>query len=223
SDVATRENQINAVVTHLQTSSNALREEIARLKRKPQRKSGANDPQAANAPKQPTPVHRIVAFLCQLALHSEPAQSYLGEQFETLHEAAPWLEGIPLLERILSAAPDPNSNAAVNAFMGSLEEADRLALLRESNLDGAPSDGLQAAEHALGLLSATVLQKRDAAVKAALKEPNLAPARMVELLEQAKEISALMRGIGQRSEFDDELPKSTFKAKEPEWKRKKRE
>jgi hypothetical protein len=41
---------------------------------------------------------------------------------------------------------------------------------------------------------------------------------MIELLEEAKEISSLLRGIGQRSEFDDELPASTFRPKKPDWK-----
>jgi hypothetical protein len=125
-----------------------------------------------------------------------------------------------LLEQILAAAPDPTSNAAVNAFLGGLPDADRLSLTSEAALEGAPPDGMQAAEHALALLSATVLQRRDAAVKAALKQPGLAAPRMIELLEEAKEISALMRGIGQRSEFDDELPPSTFKPKPPPgWKK----
>ena len=43
--------------------------------------------------------------------------------------------------------------------------------------------------------------------------------RTKELLEEAKEISGLLRGIGQRSEFDDELPPSTYRPKVPEWKR----
>ncbi len=84
----------------------------------------------------------------------------------------------------------------------------------------ATVDGLQAAEVELALLSATVLQRRDASVKAAMKDPSLTPERMFNLLEEAKEISGLLRGIGQRSEFDDELPASTWKAKEPEWKKK---
>ena len=143
----------------------------------------------------------------------------LGEQFETLHEAARWVEGIPLLESVLAAAPDPSSNASVNAFLGGLPESDRLALTREVIMQGAAVDGMQAAEHALALLSATVLQRRDAAVKAALKEPGMAPERMNYLLEEAKEISALLRGIGQRTEFDDELPASTWKPKVPVWKK----
>ncbi len=220
-DVAARENQINSVVAHLQTSSSALRQEIARLKSKPQRaaRENPNSEEHAEAPAGPTPLHRIVAFLCHLALSSAPAQYLLGEQFETLHEASRWLEGIPLLEAILAAAPDPGSNAAVNAFLGQLPEPDRLALTRDVVLEGAPEDGMLAAEHALALLSGTVLQRRDAAVKAALKEPGLATARMVELLEEAKEISGLLRGIGQRSEFDDELPAPTFRPKQPEWKK----
>ena len=221
SDFAARENQINAVASHLQTSATALRHEIAKLKARPQRirtdAPGLTD--IGGTPAEPTPLHRIVGFLCHLALSSAAAQHLLGEQFETLHEAAPWLEGIRLLEEILTVAPDPESNAAVNAFLGGLPESDRLALTREVVLEGAPLDGMQAAEHALSLLSATVLQRRDAAVKAALKEPGLAPARMVFLLEEAKEISALLRGIGQRTEFDDELPASTWKPKAPPWKK----
>lgn len=221
-DVASRENQINSVVAHLQTSSSALRQEIARIKAKPQRAQRDRSEPDVSPPVvvEPTPMHRIVAFMCHLALSSAGAQHLLGEQFETLHEATRWLEGIPLLERILVAGPDPGSSASVNAFLGGLPECDRLALIRDAVLEGAPEDGMLAAEHALALLSATVLQRRDAAVKATLKEPGISPERMTKLLEEVKEISELMRGIGQRSEFDDELPKSTYKPKEPEWKKK---
>ncbi|MCU0748534.1 MAG: DNA primase [Akkermansiaceae bacterium] len=222
SDVAAREDQINTVVAHLRTSATVLRQEIARIKSKPQRSYQDRSDSSAivEAPAEPTSMHRIVAFLCHLALNSAPAQHLLGEQFETLHEASRWLEGIPLLESILAAAPDPTSNAAVNAFISSLPESDRLALGLEAAIEAAPDDGMQAAEHALALLSGTVLQKRDAAIKAALKEPGLSTERMMELLEEAKEIRSLMQGIGQRSEFDDELPASTFKPKVPEWKKK---
>ena len=221
SDFADRENQINVVAGLLQTSATALRQEIARLKARPQVRQGeAPDGDAERtAPAEPTRMHRIVAFMCHLALTSAAAQHLLAEQYETLHEATPWLEGIPLLESILSAAPDPTSNAAVNAFLAGLPEPDRLALQREVALTGAPDDGMLAAEHALSLLSGTVLQRRDASVKAALKQPGLTVERMMELLEEAKEISSLLRGIGQRSEFDDDLPPSTFRPKVPGWKK----
>lgn len=220
-DFAARENQLNIVATHLQTSSVALREAIAKAKAKPKRNfdDAALRSAEKSPPAEPTRLHRIVAFLCHLALSSGSAQRYLAEQFETLHEANRWLEGIPLLEVILGAAPDPASNATVNAFLGGLPEPDRMALAREtSSLDGVTVDGMQAAEQALALLSGTVLQRRDAAVKAELKQAGLTSERMIELLHEAKEISALLRGIGQRSEFDDELPASTWKPKEPAWK-----
>ena len=219
-DSSARESQLNIVATHLQTSTVSLREAVAKAKTQPKR-TYAETPAKNEAPRaEPTRLHRIVAFLCHLALSSGPAQRLLGEQFETLHEARRWLEGIQLLEVILAAAPDPASNAAVNAFFGSLPESDRLALTHEtSSLDGVSLDGMQAAEQALALLSGTVLQRRDAAVKAELKQPGLPAARMVELLHEAKEISGLLRGIGQRSEFDDELPASTWKAKSPPWRK----
>jgi DNA primase len=222
-DFAVQDNQLNLVAVHLQTSTQALREAITKAKANPKKTytEKADSLQDVGAAVEPTPLHRIVAFLCHLALTSGPAQHLLGEQFETLHEAQRWVEGISLLEAILGAAPDPASNAAVNAFMAGLPEADRRALSGESaGLQGVTLDGMQAAEQALALLSATVLQRRDAAVKAELKQPGLEPARLFELLEEAKEISSLLRGIGQRSEFADELPPSTWKPKVPAWKKK---
>ena len=95
-----------------------------------------------------------------------------------------------------------------------------MALAHEtSSLEGVSLDGMQAAEQALALLSGTVLQRRDAAVKAELKHPGLTAVRMVELLHEAKEIAVLLSGIGGRSQFDDELPASTWKAKAPPWKK----
>jgi DNA primase len=221
-DFAVQDNQLNVVAVHLQTSTQSLREAIAKAKAKakPKRsyvpKTESSD--QAEVLVEPTKLHRIVAFLCHLALSSGPAQHFLAEQFETLHEANRWLEGVSLLEIILGAAPDPASNAAVNMFMGTLSDADRLALTHETSaLEGVSLDGMQAAEQALALLSGTVLQRRDAAVKAELKQSNLAPERLLELLHETKEISNLMRGIGQRSEFDDELPASTFREKPPAW------
>jgi len=216
SDFAARENEINVVSTRLKTSAATLRQEIAKLMKKPTRQDSRNDDEPGDDVVEPTKLHRVVEVLCQLALGSAAAQHFLCEQFETIHEASRWLEGIALLETILSAAPDPATPAAVNAFLGRLAEADRLALQRGAG--EAVANGLEAAEESLGLLSSIVLHKRDAAVKAELKEPGLDAARMIELLEESKEISGLMRGLRQRAEFDDELPPSTFKPKEPAWK-----
>lgn len=220
-DPSALDTQLNIAAVGLQTSARSLREAIAKAQAKPKRSYSEPKEEERNAPAEPTRMHRIVAFLCHLALTSGPAQLYLGEQFETLHEAQRWLEGISLLEVILGAAPDPESNAAINAFLGGLPDADRLALAREtSSLDGVTLDGMQAAEQALALLSATVLQRRGAAVTAELKQSGLSVERIMELVQETKEISSLLRSIGQRTEFDDELPEATFKPKEPAWKSK---
>jgi DNA primase len=219
-DAAAREHQINVVAVYLGISAGSLREAIVKAKKFPQREPRAQGGESVETV-EPTKLHRIVSTLCHLALSSGAAQHFLAEQFETLHEADRWVEGIPVLEKILAGAPDPSSPAALNAFMGGMSPADRMALSEEI-LDWDPNEqeGISGAEHALSSLSALVLQRRDAAVKAALKEPGLPAERLIALLEEAKEISSLMRAIGQRSEFDDQLPASTWKPKEPEWKRK---
>ena len=221
SDSAAREYQINVAAVYLGITASALKEAIVQAKKFPQR--GADRTLAGAAVvefAEPTKLHRIVSTLCHLALTSATAQHFLAEQFETLHESQQWIEGIPLLERILSSAPDPASSAALNMFMAGLPEGDRLALSAESqDWWEADIDPMQAAEHALASLSALVLQRRDAAVKAAMKEPGLSPERLKTLLEEAKELSLLMKGIPQRSEFDDQLAAQTVKREEPPWKK----
>lgn len=219
SDHAARDHQINVVATHLGISAASIREGIARMKRWRKRDDRTNT-EEQEAVVEPTPIHSIVNELCHLALSSSEAQHFLAEQFESLHEADRWVEGIPLLERILGAAPDPSSSTAVNAFMLGLPEADRLALSNEAaRWVAGNANGLQSAEQSLALLSSDVIQKRAAAVKYAMNEPGLSPQRLTELLNEAKEISALMRG-SQRFEFDDQLAPSTYRPKPPPWKKK---
>lgn len=208
--------QLNLVATHLKTSANALRESISKAQKNPRKSHGAKeeDSAASSAPVVPTALHDTVAYLCHLAISSAQAQHFLGEQFETLHEAIRWVEGIPLLEAILGGAPDPSSPASVNTFLASLSEADRLALAQVSGAwSGKSEEPLEAAERSLGMLSGIVLHRRDAALKAEMNQVGLPAGRMVELLQEAKEIQMLMREMGQRSHFNDELPPSTYKEK----------
>ncbi len=219
-DHAARDQQINIVATMLGLGSVTLREGISNAVRKATAQAqrpvrGQQEEQTAVV--EPIPLDRTVGYLCHLALTSAPAQHFLSEQFETLHEAKQWVEGIALLEKILAGSPDTTSNAAVNAFVAGLRKSEQLALHKEMGATPATSeDGLQAAEQTLGMLSSIVLQKRDSAVKAALQEPGLSPERMRELLEEAKEIAGLLRWTG-RSAFNDELPPETKKAEKKPW------
>jgi DNA primase len=219
-DHAARDQQINIVATMLGLGSATLREGISNAVRKANAQAqrpvrGQQEEQTAVA--EPIPLDRTVGYLCHLALTSAPAQHFLSEQFETLHEAKQWIEGIALLEKILAASPDTTSNAAVNAFVAGLRKSEQLALHKEMGATSAASeDGIQAAEQTLGMLSSIVLQKRDSAVKAALQDPGLSPERMRELLEEAKEIAGLLRWTG-RSAFNDELAPETKKAEKKPW------
>ncbi len=219
-DHGARDQQLNVVSSLLGLNSSTLREEIQKsIKRaaaQASRPINNREPQQEGEAQivRPAPLNRTVGYLCHLALTSAPAQHFLSEQFETLHEAKAWVEGVALLEKILASAPDPESSAAVNAFMAGLRKGEQMALHKEMGaVESSVEDGMQAAQQALGMLSAVVLQKRDAAVKAALKEPGLNPEKMRELLEQAKEIAGLLRWTG-RSEYDDELPPETVRKEE---------
>ena len=219
-DHAARDQQINIVSTILGLGSATLREGISNAVRKANAQAqrpvrGQQEEQTAVV--EPIPLDRTVGYLCHLALSSAPAQHFLSEQFETLHEAKQWVEGVALLEKILAASPDTGSSAAINAFVAGLRKSEQLALHKEMGaISSVLEDGLQAAEQTLGMLSSIVLQKRDAAVKAALQEPGLSPERLRELLEEAKEIAGLLRWTG-RSSFNDELPPETKKAEKKPW------
>ena len=108
------------------------------------------------------------------AAHEKARQEWLAEQYETMHEAAEFLEGVPLLEEILSARPDPASHVSVNAFMATLSEPKRLALTSDPTFhNDPPEDAIQAAEDALADVCAKALYRRDAAIKARLSQPGL--------------------------------------------------
>ncbi len=224
-DHAARDQQLNVVASMLGVGSSTLRQNIGLAAKKAKAMAGRtlnrDEPnQAVETVIQAVPLDRTVGYLCHLAITSAPAQHFLNEQFETLHEAKAWVAGIGLLEKILAAAPDPSSNAAINAFLSSLRKSEQMALHEQMGVNEIKSDdGLHSAEQALGMLSSIVLQKRDASVKAALNEAGLTLERMKELLEEAKEIAGLLRWTG-RSLYDDELPQETQKTEKKPWEKK---
>ena len=224
-DHAARDQQINVVASMLGVGSSTLRQNIGLAAKKAKAMAGRtlnrdDSNQAEETVIQAAPLDRTVGYLCHLAITSAPAQHFLNEQFETLHEAKAWVAGIGLLEKILAAAPDPSSNAAVNAFLSSLRKSEQIALHEQmGSVEIKSDDGLHSAEQALGMLSSIVLQKRDASVKAALNEAGLTLERMKELLEEAKEIAGLLRWTG-RSLYDDELPQETQKTEKKPWEKK---
>jgi DNA primase len=220
-DAVTRENMINHVATRLRIGVPELRDTVAREIRFAKNKPEPRDRNAPPEPEleEPVAMDPLVGYLCSLALHCAPAQDWLGEQYETLHEAAEDIEGVPVLECILSARPDPASPASVNAFLAGLKESYRLALHADSTFHvDPPEDWLGAVEEALARVSAKALLKRDARIDAELSRPDLTHAEMMPLLEQKKLIAHLISGLDQRFIFSDRFapvkkakPKSDFR------------
>jgi DNA primase len=212
SDFAALENQLNVVATYLQTSVTALRQEIARLKAKPQRAfaEARNEGEEEPVPVEPTPdaPDRGIHVPSRADLRAGPA--FVGRAVRDAARGGPLAGGHSLVGDDSVCRARPEFECGGQCVSRQPARVRPPGACAQTALEGAPEDGMLAAEHALALLSGTVLQRRDAAVKAALKEPGSHPERMIELLEEAKEISGLLRGIGQRNEFDDELPASTF-------------
>jgi DNA primase len=222
-DPVSREGMVNHVATRLRTGVPELRDAVLRAaraaKNKPAERTRGDAP--PETPKvEALAIDPVVAYLCGLALHSTAAQEWLGEHYETLHEAAEHLEGISLLEAILSARPDASSHAAVNSFVAGLSEPQRLALLSDPTFhDDPPEDPVAAAEIALGELSAKVLHRRDQEIKEQMASPGLAPEEMIRLLHETKRIAELLKGVDQRFVFSDRFAPSRKPAPKPFFRR----
>jgi len=206
-DAVLREGMIEHVGTRLKAGSIELRDAVFRAaratKNKPQR-ADRDAPQEPELVVEGMPIDSTVSYLCGLALHSATAQEWLAEQFETLHEAAEFLEGVPLLEEILSARPDPASHVAVNAFIATLTEPQRLALTSDPTFhDDPPENVIGATEEALAKICAKALHRRDASIKARMSQPNIELGEMNRLLNEAKLVAELLKGVGQRFVFSD--------------------
>ncbi|GAA5481572.1 DNA primase [Haloferula sargassicola] len=206
-DDVSREALVQHLATRLRIGAPDVQAAVARAKkaaRFPQRRS-YGDPQAEKPEVvPPAPLDRRIGTLCSLALGSAAVRDWLGEQFETLHELADHLDGVPILQAILTGRPDPESPASVNTFLAGLPEEQQLALRAEPSFsDPLPEDPVAAAELTLADASALALEKEDAEIKAALGAPNLALAEQLALLKRAKEIEELMRGMSGRALTND--------------------
>lgn len=204
-DPLSRDSRINHVATRLQVGGSDLRQAVARALQKIRSKASSADAGTAQPVLELTPLDPVVAYLCHLALASATAQHALAEQYEAIHEAGEFLEGVDLLEKILSARPDPAQPAAVNAFRATLRENERMALALDATFaEEGTDDPANQAETAMARLMAKALMKRDARIKAELGEPGLSSERLTELLIEANEVKSLLKGIGQRFVFDDD-------------------
>ncbi|WP_367874510.1 DNA primase [Luteolibacter sp. Populi] len=194
-DAVAREGMINHVATRLRIGVPELREAVAREIRFAKNKPPEKDRNAAPEPEkiEPAALDTGVAYLCSLALRSAPAQQWLGEQYETLHEAAEFVQGVPVLEAILSARPDPEQPASVNAFMATLPEGQRLALHADPTFHSDPAeDWMAVAEETLSTICALALEKELEAINLAIADSTISAERRSELLRRILELTPLL-------------------------------
>lgn len=218
-DPVSRDSLLNHCATRLQMSSPDLRVATSAARKKQVREQRSPKEEAAVVT-EISSIDSLIAYLCNLALHAPEARQYLGEQYESLHDAARYLEGVPLLETILGAELDATSPAAVNAFLSSLPQADQLALQADPTFHQEISQQpLQAAEEALAKLSEKVLNKRYAINQTALNQPGLTSTALLPLLQEAAEINQLLGTLGRRTIADDRASLGQSVVKKPAFKK----
>ncbi|MCW1884643.1 DNA primase [Luteolibacter flavescens] len=207
-DAVVREGIIQHVGTRLRAGTIELQNAVNRAARASKAKPRNADRDAPAEPEVPVvqgmPIDPTVAYLCGIALHSAVGQEWLAEQYETLHEAAEFIEGISLLEEILSARPDPTSHVAVNGFISGLTEPQRLALTSNPEFhNDPPEDVLPATETALSEVCSNALLRRDASLQARMSRPGISMGELSRLLNETKLVAELLKGVKQRFVFTE--------------------
>lgn len=202
-DKMSKEALINQISTQLGIGAEELRGEVvlaekqqARSKLYENRQSAKDS--AADTPRTiATPVNGSVAYLCHLALTSQEAQEWLGEQLESLTDPLESLPGGSILRNILRKLPDPTNTAAIQTYITSLEADDQLAL-RNALVGETAENPVRAAEETTAMLVSTHFQNKEASIRSRLREPNLGPEEMVALMNQAKELQNILKNLQQR-------------------------
>jgi len=203
SDKITKDALINQVATQLGVGTEELRSRVVQAEKQQARtrsyesRHRSQDDEPVSQRVSATPINGAVSYLCHLALTSREAQDWLGEQLESLDEPLASLAGGSILRGILRKLPDPSNNASVQTYITTLPQADQLAL-RQALTREAPNNPIRAAEETTAMLVSTHFQNKEAAIRAQLRDPNLSPEKMVDLMNQAKELHGILKNLQQR-------------------------
>ncbi|MFC7337192.1 DNA primase [Haloferula chungangensis] len=222
-DSVIRGSMIDHVATRLRIGRPELFEAVIKESKRPKSRRFErrnNDEQESTQSVEPAPLDPTMGYLCALSLHSFEVRQFLSEQFETLHEIADQLEGVPILQKILTERSESDNPASVNSFIASLPESERLALHSDATFSIAlPENPLEASHQALAEASALALEREDASIKAALAEPNIAFEKQLQLLQRAKEIADLLGSLTNRAITTDRFaPNARRKKPQKPWK-----
>ena len=203
-DKMTKEALINQVATRLGIGTEELRGGVVQAEKdaakkqffeKRQRSYDNNEPEPIKTP--PTEINSSVSYLCHLALTSQDAQDWLGEQLESLIEPLESLPGGSILQKILGKSPAASKPSAVQAFIMTMPEEDQQAL-NQALAGETPPDPVRAAEETTAMLVSTHFQNKEAAIRTKLSQPDLSPEHMVALMNEAKELQDILKNLQQR-------------------------
>ncbi|HCC20455.1 MAG TPA: DNA primase [Verrucomicrobiales bacterium] len=202
-DKMTKEALINQVATRLGIGAEELRGGVIQAEKDAiktsfyEKRQRSRDEKTIPQKALPTEINGSVAGLCHLALTSQEAQDWLGEQLESLIEPLNSLAGGSILRNILQKSPDASKPSAAQAFIISMPEEDQIALRKIMGSE-TPADALRAAEETTAMLVSTHFQNKEAAIRAKLAQPDLSPEHMIALMNEAKDLQDILKNLQQR-------------------------
>ena len=201
SNQVAKDTVINQVAARLGLGQEDMRKRMFVASRKPsnlRKYDKSSEPDGTQHDRvEPTEIDSSVATLCSLTLSSNEAQVWLREQLESLHEPLRNTTGGHLLINILSRKPDASSNSGIMAYLNTLNPADTLALQQTLSYR-VPEDVILATTEASAMIINSHYQREEAAVRAALSQPGLAPDQFKYLLERTKELQDILKNLKNR-------------------------
>ena len=146
---------------------------------------------------EPTAIDHFIIYLCHLALNSEAAAEYLSEQLETLQECLGETLGNHVLIDILEKRPNPESEAAKQAYLMTIPKGDRIAL-ENGFSETIPEDPVSSACDTIAMLSARFYQIKEKALRTRLNDPGLTQEEILDAFEEAKRLQSILKELDQR-------------------------
>jgi DNA primase len=146
---------------------------------------------------EPTTIDHFIIYLCHLALNSEETAEYLSEQLENLQECLTETLGNHVLVDILAKRPNPESEAAKQAYLMTIPNGDRIAL-ENGFSDAIPEDPVSSACDTIAMLSARFYQTKEKALRTRLNDPSLTPEEILEAFEEVKRLQSILKALDQR-------------------------
>jgi hypothetical protein len=116
---------------------------------------------------------------------------------ETLQECLTETLGNHVLVDILAKRPNPESEAAKQAYLMTIPNGDRIAL-ENGFSDAIPEDPVSSACDTIAMLSARFYQIKEKALRTRLNDPSLTPEEILEAFEEVKRLQSILKALDQR-------------------------